>query len=146
MSSVSTRRLLIVEDEVSTVFAVREFFAFNGYQVDCAACPPDAMMFLLRQRYDIVITDLHLTSYRCGEGMTVLDRARTLNPDALIVMLTAYATDGSEEDAYRHGATLFETKPIGLAELAARIEAVREGQGFTPPTHPRQEWGSTCPE
>ena len=144
--SVSVPRLLIVEDEVSTVFAIREFFAFNGYVVDCAACPPDAMLFLTRHRYDIVITDLHLTPYRCAEGMSVLDRARTLNPDALIIMLTAYATEGSEEDAYKHGATLFETKPIGLAELAARIEAVREGHGFAPPSHPRQEWGSTCPE
>jgi len=139
-------RLLVVEDEVSTVFAIREFFAFNGYHVDCAACSPDAMLFLQRHRYDIVITDLHLTPYRCAEGMNVLDRARTLNPGALIVMLTAYATEGCEEDAYKHGATLFETKPIGLAELAARIEAVRDGNECAAPQHARREWGSSCPE
>src|SRR5579871_1997204 len=146
MSTASTPRLLIVEDEVSTVFAIREFFAFNGYHVDCAACTPDAMLFLQRQRYDIVMTDLHLTPYRCAEGMNVLDRARLLNPEALIVMLTAYAIEGCEEEAYKHGATLFETKPIGLAELAARIEGVRESRGCAPPPHARQEWGSSCPE
>jgi len=141
-----TPRLLIVEDEVSTVFAIREFFAFNGYDVDCAACPPDAMLFLQRHRYDVVITDLHLTPYRRGEGMSVLERARTLNPDALIVMLTAYSTDGCEQEANRHGATLFETKPIGLAELAARIEAARNARGRTATPPARQEWTSPCPE
>jgi len=146
MDIVSVPRLLVVEDEVSTVFAIREFFAFSGYHVDCAACPPDAMLFLQRHRYDIVITDLHLTPYRCAEGMHVLERARSLNPHALLVMLTAYATEDSAEEAYRHGATLFETKPIGLAELAARIEAARSAREVAAPRQVRQEWTSSWPK
>ncbi len=121
----SPAKLLIVEDEVSTVFAMREFFSFNGYQVDCAAGAPDAMALLDRGGYDVVITDLHLTPHRGAEGMTVLARARHRNPDALIVMLTAYASEGSEHEAYRNGVNLYETKPVGLAKLAASIESAR---------------------
>jgi two-component system, OmpR family, response regulator ResD len=138
-------RLLIVEDEISTVFAMREFFSFNGYQVDCASGEPDAMTFLDRSAYDVVITDLHLTPHRCAEGMTVLARARSRNPRALIVMLTAYGSEGSEHEAYNHGVNLYETKPVGLAKLAASIEAARTDRSRQA-AKTNGEWGGSCPE
>ena len=140
------RRLLIVEDEISTIFAMREFFSFNGYHVDCAAGATDAMVLLDRGSYDVVITDLHLTPHRCAEGMSVLTRARRLNPGATIVMLTAYTSEGSEQEAYRNGVNLYETKPVGLAKLAACIEAARSGGSMQPADKSRGEWGRTCPE
>ena len=138
-------RLLIVEDEISTVFAMREFFSFTGYQVDCAAGTAEATLLLERNRYDVVITDLHLTPNRCAEGMGILACARSLSPHALIVMLTAYASEGSEREAYSGGVNLYETKPVGLAELAARIEAARNN---SPSARPRTggEWGGACPQ
>jgi|KBSMisStaDraftv2_1062788.scaffolds.fasta_scaffold01083_12 DNA-binding response OmpR family regulator len=139
------RRLLIVEDEISTIFAMREFFSFNGYHVDCAAGATDAMVLLDRGSYDVVITDLHLTPHRCAEGMNVLTRARRLNPGATIVMLTAYTSEGSEQEAYRNGVNLYETKPVGLAKLAACIEAARDGS-TQPSLKSGGEWGRTCPE
>jgi len=140
------RRLLIVEDEISTIFAMREFFSFNGYHVDCAAGATDAMVLLDRGSYDVVITDLHLTPHRCAEGMNVLTRARRLNPGATIVMLTAYTSEGSEQEAYRNGVNLYETKPVGLAKLAACIEAARDNAGAQPSMKSGGEWGRTCPE
>ncbi len=140
------RRLLIVEDEISTIFAMREFFSFNGYHVDCAAGATDAMVLLDRGSYDVVITDLHLTPHRCAEGMNVLTRARRLNPGATIVMLTAYTSEGSEQEAYRNGVNLYETKPVGLAKLAACIDATRPGASTEPANKPGGEWGDTCPE
>jgi DNA-binding response OmpR family regulator len=142
----SGRRLLIVEDEISTVFAMREFFSFSGYQVDCAAGATDAMVLLDRGSYDVVITDLHLTPHRCAEGMNVLTRARRLNPGATIVMLTAYASEGSEQEAYRNGVNLYETKPVPLAKLAACIESARTDGPIKPTGKSGAEWGRTCPE
>ena len=138
-------KLLIVEDEISTVFAMREFFSFNGYQVDCASDESDAMAFLDRSTYDVVITELHLTPHRCAEGMTVLSRARSRNPRALIVMLTAYGSEGSEHEAYGHGVNLYETKPVGLAKLAASIEAARTDRSMQA-SKTNGEWGGSCPE
>src|SRR5215470_8632154 len=139
------RRLLIVEDEISTIFAMREFFSFNGYHVDCAAGATDAMVLLDRGSYDVVITDLHLTPHRCAEGMSVLTRARSRNPRALIVMLTAYGSEGSEHEAYSHGVNLYETKPVGLAKLAASIEAARTDRSMQA-AKTNGEWGGSCPE
>ena len=139
-------RLLIVEDEISTVFAMREFFAFEGYQVDCAGGAMDAMRLLDVNRYDVVITDLHLTPSRRAEGMMVLTRARTLNPRALIVMLTAYGSEESEREAYRCGVTLYETKPVGLVVLAARIEAALNHESSAPQASADGQWRGACPK
>jgi DNA-binding response OmpR family regulator len=138
-------KLLIVEDEVSTVFAMREFFTFTGYQVDCVTSAAEAGFLLERRRYDVVITDLHLTPNRCAEGMTVLARARSLSPQSLIVMLTAYGTEGSEREAYETGVNLYETKPVGLAELAARIEDARHDQSRTARPNAGEECGGAWP-
>jgi DNA-binding response OmpR family regulator len=138
-------KLLIVEDEVSTVFAMREFFSFMGYQVDCVTSAPEAAFLLERRRYDVVITDLHLTPNRCAEGMTVLARARSLSPQSLIVMLTAYGTEGSEREAYDTGVNLYETKPVGLAELATRIEDARHDQSRAALPNAGEECGGGWP-
>lgn len=124
---------------------MREFFSFNGYHVDCAAGATDAIVLLDRGSYDVVITDLHLTPLRCAEGMNVLTRARRLNPGATIVMLTAYASEGSEQEAYRNGVNVYETKPVGLAKLAECIEAARTGSSKSSGKS-GGEWGRTCPE
>jgi len=125
---------------------MREFFSFNGYRVDCASGESDAMAFLDRSPYDVVITDLHLTPHRCAEGMAVLGRARSRNPRALIVMLTAYASEGSEHEAHRNGVNLYETKPVGLAKLAASIEAARNDRSISATAKTSGEWGGSCPE
>ena len=139
-------KLLIVEDEISTVFAMREFFSFTGYQVDSATDATEATRLLERSRYDVVITDLHLTPNRCAEGMTVLACARSLNPQALVVMLTAYASAESERDAYSGGVNLYETKPVGLAELAARIDAARSDGSSAAWPRAGGEHGGVCPQ
>jgi|SRR5579871_1520321 len=115
-------RLLLVEDELSTVFAMREFFAQAGYDVDCASGLDEATRLIDQALYDAVITDLHLTRYRCGEGMRVVWHARRRNPNACIVMLTGYATDATEEEAQRCGVDMYQTKPVELAHLSAFVD------------------------
>ncbi len=115
-------RLLLVEDELSTVFAMREFFAHAGYDVDCASDPGDAVALLDRRPYDAVITDLHLTTHRDGEGLEIASHARRYHPHACIVMLTAYATDATAEEAARRGVDLYQTKPVELGELSAFVD------------------------
>jgi DNA-binding response OmpR family regulator len=138
-------KLLIVEDEISTIFAMREFFSFTGYYVDCVTSASEAFFLLDRRRYDVVITDLHLTPNRCAEGMTVLARARRLSPQSLIVMLTAYGTAESEREAYEIGVNLYETKPVGLAELAARIDGSRHDQSHAAVPNAGEERGGAWP-
>jgi two-component system, NtrC family, response regulator HydG len=103
---------------------MREFFAMVGYDVDCASGLSDALQLLDRHAYDAVITDLHLSTQRCGEGMRVAWHARRQHPEACIVMLTGYGTDTTEEEAQRCGVMLYQTKPVELAQLSAYVDSV----------------------
>jgi DNA-binding response OmpR family regulator len=116
------RRLLIVEDDISAIFALRYFFALAGYEVDCAAGPAEGIRLLDHYAYDAVITDLHLLPGRHSEGLRIAHHARQRNPHACIAMLTAHGAEVSADDAIGHGADLFYTKPVELAKLTAGIE------------------------
>ncbi len=114
----------MVEDELSTVFAMREFFSSAGYEVDCASDLKEATDLLEQHEYDAIITDLHLTTQRRGEGMQVAWHARRRHPDACIVMLTGYGNDATEEEAERCGVDMYQTKPVELARLSAFVDLV----------------------
>ena len=119
-------RMLVVEDEVSTVFALRSFFAPTGYDVDCAATPFDGLRLLDRNEYEAVITDLHLTPLRRAEGLNIATHARRRNPRACVVMLTAYGSESTEQEAQQCGVDIYRTKPVELPRLTSDIERVRQ--------------------
>jgi len=119
--------LLLVEDELSTVFAMREFFAQAGYEVDCASGLNESTLLLDRQQYDAVITDLHLSVHRNGEGMRVAWQARKRNPNACIVMLTGFGDECTEEEARRCGVDMYEAKPVELSHLSAFVDLALTG-------------------
>jgi CheY-like chemotaxis protein len=116
--------MLVVEDELPTVFALRSFFALAGYDVDCAAGPGDGLLLLEKHAYDAIITDLHLSPGRRSEGISIAARARQRNPRACVVMLTAYGSDSTEEEAARSGVNVYQTKPVELLRLMSDIERV----------------------
>jgi DNA-binding response OmpR family regulator len=118
-------RLLVVEDEISTIFALRSFFAPTGYDVDCAGGPTEGLRLLETNEYEAVITDLHLTPARRGEGMAIAREARQRNPRACVVLLTAYGTESTEDEARRCGVDVYRTKPVELPRLTFDIERVR---------------------
>jgi DNA-binding response OmpR family regulator len=120
-------RLLLVEDELSTVFAMREFFAQAGYDVDCASGLEASAQLLDQHQYDAVITDLHLTVHRNGDGMRIAWHARRRNPGACIVMLTGYGNDTTEEEARRCGVDMFRAKPVELSHLSAFVDLALNG-------------------
>ena len=120
-------RLLVVEDDLLTVFAMREYFAHSGYDVDCASTLADALARLDEREYNAIITDLHLTADRRGEGMKVAWHARRRHPQACIVMLTGYGTDTTEEEAQRCGVDMYQTKPVQLPLLSEFVTLALNG-------------------
>lgn len=137
-------RLLVVDDELSTVFALRSFFALAGFDVDCAAGSAEGLNLLERNEYAAVITDLHLTPARCGEGMALARCARRRNPRACVVMLSAFGTESTEEEALSSGIDMYRTKPVELPRLTADIEHVLHGRAQTESAANRQP-GTVAP-
>ena len=122
------RRVLIVDDETSLLFAAREYLTERGFDVECAQELEEAQALLANQRFDVVVTDIRLTQLQGAEGLHVLDFVRHRRLPTPVLVLTAYATTDVAREARRLGAESIICKPIPLPELAAEIERLSEGR------------------
>jgi DNA-binding response OmpR family regulator len=114
----TAKRILVVDDERTILFAIRSYFNRYGYEVDCARELEEAEALLSHRQYDIVIADLRLTGSSGREGLDVVRFIRERCPGSPIVMMTAYGTPEIELEAVELGARAFLQKPKPLAELA----------------------------
>ena len=120
--------LLLVDDEESILFALRRYFSLAGYSVDCARQADEACALLDNKRYGAVIADVALSEGGGREGLEVVGHARRTNPNARIIMLTAYGSPELEREAFLRGIDVFVQKPKALSELAEIVGAVTEDQ------------------
>jgi DNA-binding response OmpR family regulator len=117
-----TKRLLLIDDEETILFALDRYFSRNGFQVDCARELEEAEALAVCSGYDLVIADLSLTENGSTEGLEILRHIRQTCPATRFILLTAHATALVEHEALRRGVDAFLHKPRPLAEIA-RIAA-----------------------
>ena len=111
-------RILIVEDEDSSRFAIQDYFRSCGYVVDGAADRREAEAKLADHRYSLVITDLRLGGTPNQEGLDVISSVRSLCSSARIFLLTAFGSPEVERQALSRGADRLLEKDMPLAEIA----------------------------
>lgn len=121
------KRLLIVENEETVLFALQRYFSRVGFLVDCASELEEAEALAAHTPYDLAILDLALTTSEGMEGLEVLRYLRTTRSSARVIMLTAYATAAVQREAYRRGVDIFLSKPRPLAEIARVAEQLTGG-------------------
>jgi DNA-binding NtrC family response regulator len=75
--------------------------------------------------FDLVLTDLNLPG---TEGMKILSRVRREDPDAKVIIMTAYASTETAVESLRQGAYDYVIKPFQTDEVLARINRIGELQ------------------
>jgi len=114
-------RVLIVEDNADLAFGLRNNLEIEGHAVEIAA---DGETGLARAREavpDLVILDLMLPRL---DGFRVLKALRETDRETPILILTARGEEADKVRGLRMGADDYVTKPFGLLELLARVEAL----------------------
>ena len=124
-------RLLVVDDEESICFSMSEYFSLQGYKVDTANEIEEAEKLLGATDYKVVIQDLRLTITKNHDGLDMIRLVRKHNPQARIVVLTAYGSSEIEDEARRCGADAFLRKPKPLSQVAQVVQGLIE----SPPRH-----------
>lgn len=119
-------RLLVVDDEESILFAMREYFTTMGYEVDCARELEEAQALLATKPYSLVIADLRLTGSHHIEGLDIVALVKHQYPSIRIVVLTAHGSLEIEREARQRGADAFLHKPRPLADVAQVIRQLLE--------------------
>lgn len=128
-------RILVVEDRESLRLLLARALAKEGYEVALAAGRAEAEAALAAAApVDLVLTDLKLPD---GSGLDVLRAARSARPTAPVVVMTAYGSVAAAVEAMKLGAADFLEKPVGIAELRARLAAFfaeeEAPEAFVPP-------------
>jgi DNA-binding NtrC family response regulator len=119
-------RLLVVDDEESICFSMSEYFSLQGYKVDTASEIEEAEKLLGATNYKVVIQDLRLTITNNQNGLDMIKMIREHNPQARIVVLTAYGSPEIEDEARRNGADAFLRKPKPLSQVAQVVQGLLE--------------------
>jgi two-component system response regulator PilR (NtrC family) len=114
-----SHRVLVVDDERSMRELLEIWFLQRGDAVDLAADGDQAIKRLDVQRYDLVITDMRMPK---SSGMDVLAHARTVQPDASVIVMTAFASPETAVRAMKLGALDYFTKPFKLDAVQVVIE------------------------
>jgi DNA-binding NtrC family response regulator len=121
-----TPRLLVVDDEESICFSMSEYFSLQGYKVDTASEVEEAEKLLGATNYRVVIQDLRLTMTNSHDGFDMIRLIKKHNPQARIVVLTAYGSAEIEDEARRCGADAFLRKPKPLSQVAQVVQGLIE--------------------
>jgi len=119
-------RLLVIDDEESICFSMREYFSLHGYKVDTAREMEEAEKLIEGTDYKVVIQDLRIGTNRNPDGLDIIKLIRDHNPDTRIVVLTAYGTTETEDEALRCGADAFLRKPKPLSQVAQVVQGLLE--------------------
>ncbi len=113
------KRILVVDDEKSIAFAVRQYFVQQGYAVDCAASCEQALEYLAANQYAVAIVDVELREPTASaDGINLAHFIRRHSPVTAVIVLTAVETPETEMRAREAGVHSFMHKPARLAQIA----------------------------
>jgi DNA-binding NtrC family response regulator len=110
--------LLVVDDEESVRDSLYNWFIEDGYQVSCAESAMQALKILEEEPHDIVLADIKMPGM---DGLEMLKRIKALKPDAIVIIMTAFATVDTAVQALKDGAFDYVTKPFDPDDLSHLI-------------------------
>ena len=115
------KRILLVEDNADLAFGLRNNLEIEGYAVDVAADGAAGLERARGSRPDLLILDLMLPRL---DGFRLLQSLREKDRETPVLILTARGEESDKVRGLKLGADDYVTKPFGVLELLARVEAL----------------------
>jgi DNA-binding response OmpR family regulator len=130
----------VVEDHDRLASGLRANLELEGHQVEVAGDAATGLGRARAFRPDLVILDLMLPDQ---SGYRVLRELRESGDQTPVLILTALGDEAEKVRGFRLGADDYVTKPFGLLELLARVEALlrRAGRNDGPPRPTEYRFG-----
>jgi DNA-binding NtrC family response regulator len=111
-------KILIVDDEEIVRESLAEWFAEDGYTVDTAKDAVEALNKMTKARWDIYFLDIKMPGM---DGMELHRRIREIDKEAIVIMITAYASVDTAVQALKEGAFDYITKPFDPDSLSRLV-------------------------
>ena len=118
MNDSADKTILVVDDEKDIRLLLKECLEMEGYRVLTADCGAKAMA-LLCEAPDLILLDVNMPGL---DGYLVCEKIRDY-VKCPIIFLTARTQEQDRVTGFKAGGDDYVTKPFGMEELLARIEA-----------------------
>ena len=118
-------KVLIVDDEMPALRymqAIVEKYAPSFEVADCCTSGEAAIAYLQREHIDLMLTDINMPSM---DGITLSLKAREIQPDIHIVIITGYADFEYAKRAIRASVNDYILKPVGVSQMKDTLDKLR---------------------
>lgn len=115
-------RILIVDDDESMNKTMALVLRRKGYDVAISYNGPDAIEKVRSQPFDIIFMDIKMPVM---DGVETFEKIREIRPEAVVMMMTAYAVEDLIQKALREGAYGIIYKPLDIQKTLVAIEEVK---------------------
>jgi DNA-binding NtrC family response regulator len=113
-------RILAVDDEPDMLTLIKMIIeGYSDHQVMTTNNPMEVAELLTKERFDLIVTDLKMPGM---DGMELLELAKKHDKDTLILMVTAFGSLESAEEAVAKGAFDYISKPFRKEQLLLAID------------------------
>ena len=117
-------RILVVDDEPNMLRLLKTILMDKtGYEVTTTNNPLEVAKMLQEAHYDLVITDLKMPLV---DGIDLIGIVKTIDATMPIIVITAYGTIETAEEAIQKGAYDFITKPFRKETILITIKRALE--------------------
>lgn len=122
-------RILIVDDEVATLFAYKKLIEREGIGVDVCESLEEAIEQIRSRPYDAVIADVRLAGTDNADGLEILRAVRQERRDAKVIIVTGYGNREVEQRALAMGAAHYFEKPVLPSAILEVLNALNSTAG-----------------
>ncbi|HYA91626.1 MAG TPA: sigma-54 dependent transcriptional regulator [Thermodesulfobacteriota bacterium] len=125
MTTLSSKKILVVDDDANFLKLIRMRLELAGYEVVTALNEDEAIAKAREETFALSIVDLKLVH---RDGISLMEEMHSINPYTPIIILTAHGSIESAVEATKKGAFNFLNKPFDPEELLLQIEKAMENQ------------------
>jgi DNA-binding NtrC family response regulator len=116
--------ILVVDDELDMLMLLRMIIEDNtDYEVETTNNPSEALKMFSEKDYDLVITDLKMPGM---DGVELFDELSEMKPGTPVIIITAYGSLETADEAMKKGVSDFITKPFRKDSILFTIKRVLE--------------------
>ena len=123
--------ILIIDDEKAIRKTLSEILSFEGYKIDEAADGEEGLKRFSEKAYDVVLCDIKMPKL---DGIEFLEKARVINPDIPIIMISGHGNIDTAVEAVKKGAFDYISKPPDLNRLLITLRNAVEKQNLVTET------------
>ena len=132
----ATARILAVDDELHVRSMIGATLERQGFDVQLASSGREALDFLDRNTFDLVLTDIVMQD---GNGIALLDRIHGQQPQLPVVMVTAIHDISVAIDSMRRGAYDYLLKPFEREHLINTVQRALDHRQVLQESHNYQQ-------